>query len=800
MNTKRRDFIAAVIICLAPFIYFFAATSGQVVLSPDDAMVFYLPMRVAVARTVLDGEFPLWNPYMFGGMPLFANIQSGVLFPLNWGFLFLAPQWAMNLTMLAAYSLAGLGAYLFARRAGANIVGAFVTGFVWMFCGFMIAPLGHTTSIHAASLTGWILWAVESYAQTGRRGRAALIAVFIALQVFAGHPQTLVYSSSLVGAYTLVMALAKRPARRFYFYSLAMICVGAGLAAVQLIPTAELAHYSFRAAIDYEFFSSFSMPPSFLLNFFAPFRAGGGDGRFFQIHYTGANFYAEYIGYVGLMTLALAFTAITMKRDAQTLFWTCAALVSLLLALGRFAPFEINRFIYYVPGLNLFRVPARHLMETDFALAVLAGRGLTSLCASANGNGAKKFALVSFSVFVVTLLVVFDSARYFSTIVGSGNFQTWRLPEVWCPVLFAVAGGLAALFLLLRKSIGGAVALILFLIICDLSLWGHFSGWRVSCPPRDGELWNELPLTYFLQHNLAHESHGGAEPIRILSLPAPLNGEAQLQTEATLLALQPDFYMLHGIENAAGYDAFGLKRFSAFADDMKEWGELARPLQSLTSGREFDLLDVRYLIAKKTSDNVLLTRDESLAEDMIAEHWQSAAQFDDLAVYQNRHATARAWLATNTLVLPEGETLNAVRTGKFTDESSWDAARMALLDAPLENYDVIHRVDENPPTRAAVTRYAANRIEVKTDCDVSSILILGENFYPGWRVRVDDQEQKILRVNYNLRGVALPAGAHNVSFAYQPKSFISGSIISAISLLVLLVWWRLRIAFKPRRA
>ena len=44
-----------------------------------------------------------------------------------------------------------------------------------------------------------------------------------------------------------------------------------------------------------------------------------------------------------------------------------------------------------------------------------------------------------------------------------------------------------------------------------------------------------------------------------------------------MLALQPDVYMMHGIENAAGYDGFGLARYSRLAGDMKVWGELTDP-------------------------------------------------------------------------------------------------------------------------------------------------------------------------------------------------------------------------------
>jgi len=51
-----------------------------------------------------------------------------------------------------------------------------------------------------------------------------------------------------------------------------------------------------------------------------------------------------------------------------------AGAVCLALAVGRFLPLNLYKLVYYVPVLNLFRVPARHLMEVNFAIAVLAGR------------------------------------------------------------------------------------------------------------------------------------------------------------------------------------------------------------------------------------------------------------------------------------------------------------------------------------------------------------------------------------------------------------------------------------------
>ncbi|GAC1446194.1 MAG: YfhO family protein [Pyrinomonadaceae bacterium] len=776
--------IASLAVCLAPLIYFLPATLGRIVLCPDDGWAFYLPMRVAAAHIAHGGEFPLWNPYMFGGMPLFGAIQGGVLFPPNWVFLVFSPQPAMNLTMLFAYMFAGLGTYCFARRTGMNIAGAFIAGFIWQVCGFLIAPMGHMTSIQAASLLPWLLWSIDGYGMTGRRSRAVLIALFIALQIFAGHPQTFVYSSCLVGIYALVMAFMRRPSGRVYLYSMVMMIAGITLAAVQLIPTAELSQYSFRHEISYEFFSSFSMPPSFLLNFLAPFVTGGGDGRFFQMPYVGENFYGEYIGYVGVTTLMLALVAPLIKRDTQTVFWSIVVLACLALALGRFLPFDLYRLIFYIPVLNLFCVSARHLMEVDFALAVLAGRGLTALSSLQARAHTKKLIAVGAGVLILTLLTVLDWRHQFLTPQSARSFQTWRIPEVWCPIALAVIG--AFTLWMLARGYRNAVALAIIVIVCDASLWGQFSGWR-SSPPRDGALWGKIPVMDFLRQRQRDE-----EPFKVLSLTPPpdpnVSGAVtQLQTEATLVALLPNSYMAYGIQNVAGCDAFGVARFSRFADDMKEWGELIRPSQSLTNGSEFDLLDVRYLIAKRTPDGEILTANHTLDEKSLAEHWQHVAQFDDAAVYQNTRSLPRAWLTTEALtLLREDDALNIIHTGKIADGNSWDARRTVLLSAPLD----ANLTNENSDTHAVVTNYTANRVDVETDCAAAAVLVLAENFYPGWHVKIDGREQEVLRVNYNLRGVSLSSGRHDVEFSYRPKSFLSGATISIAALVVLLLWWR----------
>src|ERR1044072_8612419 len=93
--------LAALLLTLAPLVYFFPAVRGKIVLAPDDGMIFNVQLRVAAANIFLSGHLPLWNPYIFSGMPLHASAQGGVLFPLNWLYLLWSAPVATNLMVIA---------------------------------------------------------------------------------------------------------------------------------------------------------------------------------------------------------------------------------------------------------------------------------------------------------------------------------------------------------------------------------------------------------------------------------------------------------------------------------------------------------------------------------------------------------------------------------------------------------------------------------------------------------------------------------------------------------------------------
>ena len=167
--------------------------------------------------------------------------------------------------------------------------------------------------------------------------------------------------------------------------------------------------------------------------------------------------------------------------------------------------------------------------------------------------------------------------------------------------------------------------------------------------------------------------------------------------------------------------------------------------------------------------------------------WKPIGEVGQVAVFENARMLPRAWLAAGELVASDEEQLTIIRSGKTPAGLPWDPRDQALVEART---GLDYAKDGGPPgDRAAeITLAQASRIDVKTESAAPSLLVLSENHYPGWQASVDGQRAEILRVNYNQRGVAVPAGKHFVSFVYRPFSILAGLVASGLMLIALSLW------------
>lgn len=374
-------------ILLLLFAFFAKMAFSNLILARGDTFLYFYPYWQAAAAALQQGRVPLWNPNLFMGVPLLANSQVGFFYPLNWSvWLLFTTPYAVKASILLHLLIAGWGAYLAGRRALAlDTAAATVTAVLFMLSGYLTAQVEHVNQLQGMAWLPWFLVVLAICAQDSEspryivisKGTAAFAALF-ALQLLAGHTQTAFITGVGIlvwgGGQWLSGYLAGRTERalhfRFYVRRLwqwggvAFMLGGVLallLAAVQLLPTLELAQLSSRqSGLSPNEVLSFSLHPLLLARALLP---GYGQALF-----------SEYTAFLPLTALLLALSGgWQWRRQRGVLPAVLLVVVGLLLALGLFNP--LNWLLARIPGFNLFRVPARWLILYTLGISLLAGLG-----------------------------------------------------------------------------------------------------------------------------------------------------------------------------------------------------------------------------------------------------------------------------------------------------------------------------------------------------------------------------------------------------------------------------------------
>lgn len=685
--------IIAVVLTAVPLIYFYPAVLGETILAPGDGWTQILGIRILVGIMIASGYSPLWNPLIFGGMPLMASIQPAIFYPPTWFFVIFPPKLAMNVMVITTYHLSLVGTYLYARRIGQNRAGALIAGLAFTFGGYMIGHLGHTSRIAAAAWLPWMLLAIEALYQRFQWRWIALGAAFVALQLFAGEPQMNCYALMIVGAYCLFSLGLRQELetrKRFALGVLLMGVCGVLLSLPQLLPDAELLSLGERASLTYEYFKAYSLPPKQILNLFLPYFFGGAAAPPYPIAYWGEWNPAETLGYVGIIPLYLAAVAVLGGRGRLTWFWAGCALVSLLLSFGAYLPFRIHRVLFEVPVYNLFRAQGRHLYQFTFAVGMLAGLGATALTALEPARR-RRVLLISLSAistcFLAALLLYTRTApRLAAGKTAPGLIGSSSDPGVLLPLLVFSLSLAAILFYVYRPSAWTQCAIVAVLVF-DAMAWGRFFEWSIARQDME-KSFQDPALVKFLK-----EKEPDPNTYRILSRPSELYGKSYDQLD------YPNISIVRGVQSLNGYDPLRLDAAAAAAGGLTLDGVVSDVRAFGKNHRGFDLFNVKYLLCERCEG---LSPTEYTEYEKIRFHRPpidvSMRKDDEISVAARTKATDLAIISMlgDSLKIEDGAPLLTIRLqtadGKVIEKqllAGRDTAEYAY-DRKGKNYKPLH--------------------------------------------------------------------------------------------------------------
>ncbi len=808
---NQKDLTLMVILFLLPLACF-----ADVVFLPytfyllDIELVQY-PGKIFLTEMLKEGQLGFWNPYIFMGFPLLAEPEVGPLYPLNLFFALPIPHYyALTLFIVIHYSLAGVFTYLLARSLGIGRAGSFISGLVFAFGGFLMAQL---TNINILTGSVWLPLILCLLSQAIRRRSYTLAAgagIALALQILPSHPQIILYILIVLGLYYLYSLLTlplgsksqdkvrqpysqekgdevegaplKLPGLRcaslpragiqpiltLSFISLTTVMVGMGLAAIQLIPAWQLKELSaLSESPGYDFVTAYSLPKFRLLSFLFPNFLGNP-----VIGYKGEPFFEEHHGYVGILPLILAALAWGKRRDPQVRFFGLLAPLSVVLALGNETP--LYHLLAHVPVFNYFRIPARWLFVLTFCLAILAGYGLDYLLEQREKRSLLNWARWLIAAGLLLTLTLPSLFFYKRQVMAATSFikehlysgtaiyalralirylprfpdasQTTNLlarlfPPLLNPLLFFLLmfdGSAILLFLFLWKKVSPRWFQIMAagLITFDLFMTG---GTTINLV-QDASYFDKRASTVFLEKNLGLA--------RIYS--PDREGEAPQK----LLDYFPMLYRIQSIGNLPSVSVLTSQRYNEFVDALRQ------------NTRLLNLAGVQY---------ILTAREEP--EEWWHNTLRKVYSEEGLNIYENLDVMPRAFLVHKAEVPGSDEAILARLIDYDFDLSSSilleDESALARLESMARGSPSTEGRDE-----VKIVEYEANRVVIETISSQAGFLFLSDTYYPGWKVRVDGQEETIYRADYLFRAVLVPPGQHVVEFTFDPVAFKVGLAVA----------------------
>lgn len=717
----------------------------------EDILYQYYPFNFFLFRNLRRLHLPLWNPYMFAGMPFLADIQTQVFYPPNWLFAFLGNlnqshvYWLVELKCILHLLLGAVGFYTFMRELRLSRYAGIIAGLTFGFSGFMVLHIIHLTIISTFAWFPLIMlffYRTLSHRRLRDVGAASLVLGFANL---AGHPQMsfhIVYALFLLFILYLTFNwrrelpyLLKTHLPLFFL----TIFLGFMLSACAYLPGYRYSIHTVRETMNFAEAAETSLPPWFLITLIIPkffgSIAGGeietvpfwGD----QTHYT----YWETCLYPGIVPLILAGIGIFFSRNKLRWQFFILAIIALTLALGKFTPLYRLAF-NFLPGFNRFRIPARFVGIFTVVVAFLAGLGMEVLVQPLPAGRVRN--LPRYRILTPGLVfLVYGTGLFFFLVTGLAGkiFPALRDPRLFANslnqtgIMFGfLISGLILIYLTNRtaKFRPLFLSLLIALTFFDLYIFGRNFANGTTAP----ELF--YPYRPFISSFLKERAR---EPFRI---------NARL---GNYMLLQRNEGLLWELELLEGYTPLRLNDYATF--DI--------PVQ-----RRNDLLNVRFQIQ--------------------IDSMRGTATF-----VENRTYLPRCWFADSFIVVTDRkEILNQLA------EPTFDYRHIVIVeekpDFALGNQPVsltqTAPFSDSPGTITVITQ-TPERIELAVEAGRPTILVFSEIYYPEWKATVDGEPAKIIRGDYCLRALPLPAGKHHIVTWYDRTTVNFGIFLSILTLLVI---------------
>ncbi len=706
------------------------------------------------------GSIPLWNPYLMGGVPFVGAGGGDIFYPTAWLRWILPTDLAINLGFAGHIVLAGAAVYALLRALRVSWAGALVGGLAFQMTGIVLSLVhpGHDGKLFVSALAPLLFLAIVRAVRDGSIVGYGNIALTVGLSLH-GHPQMAYYllvGGLIWGLFWVFGPEGPRTAAgrgKVIAASVAVVVLGIGLYAIYGMPMSAHVPYSPRVeggvSSGWAHATSFALPLSELPGLLLPAIDGGVTPTYFGRN--GLKLHTEYLGPVAIVLAILGMGGVERKRIRLAL--GVIAGLFLLVSVGGGTPF-FRLWYAVMPMSATLRAPGMAFFLVAMPLAVFAGFGAERLFR--RDISIPRLSIVAGLIALLALLgvigflqmMVEDWAR------GTGyqgvpemaiaNAGKLRTDSIRLLIVTAVTAGL--IWAIARDRIRGvaAVATIGAVLWADLWIVGRHS--FVFSPG--------AKVTYASDPIMQHLEQI-KPPYRVYAPSAQYAGLSPYPKSWLMAADIPVLFGYHGNEIRYFDDLLGGKNI---------W-------QNQLSPAMWDLFAVRYFVVKEPQQ---IPGFRQVLGPVETHHGPGY-------LFEAENPPQYAKVIAGAIKVPDDAIVESVTDQRFPI----DRVLIYSDTAGVTPRDLGNQVPEPSARRAEVTEWRPGRMRVTISGDAAhdEYLLVSENWYPDWKATLDGTPIPVLRANNTLLSVVLPAGAREVVFEYDSRSYRRGRAVSMMSLV-----------------
>lgn len=489
------------------------------------------------------------------------------------------------------------------------------------------------------------------------------------------------------------------------------------------------------------------------------------------------------MAFCGAIPLLLGMISLVrIGQDRFIAFWTLTGLLMMGNGLGKHSPIYDMAY-HFVPGINLFKAVAKFRFFSIFAVGVLAGKGLDILLAKDPEKKSLYIRVViyialtaGFAGIAISLLALKGRLAPFAflpnliqwvqeshttaftlTAAQAGEFTPYAfkciMESLLASALAITGAALAVIFWMSPASRCIQVVPVILLSILAVELYRYdfrYIERSKAGPP--------IPV-------LTKTGRGGAPneqpPMRIAAMGARFEFLNR--------------FIYDRLHEIGGYENHVLKRYDAFARELTEgqssWNNIFMQLPYHET--VYDMLNVKYLLSPITDKKPGEGAGNTIVHESVSGKYGLFSRTTALARAFIIHEVRWADSVDDAVKLMPGLLKRGAVTGTVIESAD---------RRDLEPIDDAERKLE----KAEIISYTPNEIHIKAELVKPGFLVVSDNIYPGWEVRVNGKTKSILPANVFMRAVYLEKGQHSVIMEYKPKSFTYGATVSGVAVMICL--------------